>query len=490
MSYPFFIWTMQRTGGTALTELLMEMSEHKAAEHEPFVWSRAKPRQFWPVVEQWKKTKDTKKLGESLSEILDEKYNIKHCYELLEPQVNEGLIRASSKSNYRHVILSRQDEYSRLFSKFIAENNGTWFKDYAKQIFTEVSEGRRTLAPLPVDKMVAHLRHCREATQAIREGLAEHGVNAKEIYYEDLYSGDPGLRLTAVHSLLEFLGFTPADINEHHDLIDQKIFHSGQNTRNVFAFVPNRAEVTRALADEGCLPIASAEAEEAPEAQSEEGVPSASTSAETPQAHSASGLEQASGLTHLTGPPARRGAEIARLIKQHGIRGPILEIVSDIRDLATAEMQDLNGEERHVIGLGDGPHREGVTFHKGNARDMKALFEDGKFGAVISNRVLAHDRKFWQTMGEIARVLAPGGAAIVITPCFSAIENAAGVTAVGRKGNPFTEVTVTERVGDAPDYWRMSPQAIKKVIFDGFDVKAVRVKMVPPHVFGVGMKSA
>jgi hypothetical protein len=36
LSFPFIIWTSQRTGGTSLIELLMSMSEHKATDHEPF----------------------------------------------------------------------------------------------------------------------------------------------------------------------------------------------------------------------------------------------------------------------------------------------------------------------------------------------------------------------------------------------------------------------------------------------------------------------
>jgi hypothetical protein len=58
---------MQRSGGTALTDLLMEMSEHRSAEHEPFNWSRNKPRQFWPIVEAWNDTNDLKALTRSLA---------------------------------------------------------------------------------------------------------------------------------------------------------------------------------------------------------------------------------------------------------------------------------------------------------------------------------------------------------------------------------------------------------------------------------------
>jgi len=51
-------------------------------------------------------------------------------------------------------------------------------------------------------------------------------------------------------------------------------------------------------------------------------------------------------------------------------------------------------------------------------------------------------------------------------------------------------VTVTYKVHSTPDYWRISPQAMKNVILHGFDVQEVRVKMMPPYVFGVGLKAA
>ena len=54
MSRPFIVWTMQRTGGTALAQTLMGLSEHPAAEHEPFNWAQDKPREFWPNVETWR----------------------------------------------------------------------------------------------------------------------------------------------------------------------------------------------------------------------------------------------------------------------------------------------------------------------------------------------------------------------------------------------------------------------------------------------------
>lgn len=46
---------------------------------------------------------------------------------------------------------------------------------------------------------------------------------------------------------------------------------------------------------------------------------------------------------------------------------------------------------------------------------------DESFDAVVSGQALEHDRFFWVTMQNIARVLRPGGTAIIIVPSQGAI---------------------------------------------------------------------
>ncbi len=192
---------------------------------------------------------------------------------------------------------------------------------------------------------------------------------------------------------------------------------------------------------------------------------------------------------HRQGRARKLRAEVQRLVETYAARGPVLEIATDVRDLAVASIEQFRGEQRHVIGLGEEAQLEGVTSHASDPHDLRDLFADGSVGTVISNKALAHDPMFWVTVDEIRRVLVPGGLAIFVTPCFSKVPNDAGVIPVGRKGNPVADVTVTHRVHASPDFWRISPQAMKNVILAGFDVQEVRVKMMPPYVFGVGIKS-
>jgi hypothetical protein len=451
---------MQRTGGTALTDMLFTMSEHKKTDHEPFHWGRP-PRQFWPIISAWRETEDPDQLNFALDDVFSNGYLIKHTYELNEHELNEYIMYAAARANYKHIMLLRRDEYSRLMSKFIAESQGTWFHDYAKQVFDEVTAGTRDLSALPIDKMVEHYRFCRSATTLMRDSLISLGKPFKEIYYEDIYSGPDETRLSNTYDLLDFIGFTADDISNHKSLIESTIFRGGQNSRNLISFLPNMREVNSALAAEGCLPMPAEQLEAAPPPPPP-----------TP------------------GPRAKIRAEVERLITHYKAKGPILEIATDVHDLVVTSQEVLPGQPRHVVGLGNRLERENVTFHDGDSHDMTSAFPDGAFGVVISNRAVPRDKKFWRTQDEIRRVLAPGGLLILVAPCFSVVPNDAGVVVVGAKGNPVDTVTITRKINGSPDFWRISPQAVKNVLFDGFEIKEVHVKLMPPNVFGVGVKGS
>ena len=443
---------MQRSGGTALTDLLMEMSEHRSAEHEPFNWARKSPRQFWPITDAWNKTRDSDALAGSLEAIFAQNFLIKHCYELLAMPFNEQLMQAASKTHYRHVHLLRRDEGARLLSKFIAEAQGTWFRDYARQVFAEVADGRRTLEPVPIEAMIAHFRLCRNATDTVAGWLAELGPDARQVYFEDIYEGDRDARLGHVGALLEFLGFTSADIERHRHLIDAKIFHSGQGTRNAVAtFLPNHREACDALR------LAGAPTGLAPGRKGGKPVP-------------------------------RIAAEFRRFAERQDAVAPYLEL-GVIDPAVSALTGGTFSGERHLLGpaLDPGADADGLHRHRGEPSDL-GQFGDGQFQTVLWNDALVHDRRFWHTLDELRRVLAPGGVLILSVPGFSTAADRAGVTVAGPKGNPIADATPTYRIHASPDFWRISPQAMRHVVLEGLDIREVRVSSMPPRIFGVGAK--
>jgi FkbM family methyltransferase len=256
MSHPFVLWTLQRTGGTALADMLMHMSEHPAAEHEPFNWSRDRPRQFWPIVEAWGADQDQGALAKSLKDLASQGFLIKHCYELFNMAFNVALIEATTKAGYRHILLLRQDEGARLISKFIAEAQGTWFTDYGREVYAEVIGARRKLRPLPADLMVAQYHHAGYSTAALRRAFTARGITALDCTYEDLYRGDRAQRSQSFGAIFDALGFSPHDKAATVAAFLDKTRQGGQKTFLVLSHVPNLEEVVEALLVAGCPPPA------------------------------------------------------------------------------------------------------------------------------------------------------------------------------------------------------------------------------------------
>lgn len=310
MSHPFLIWTMQRTGGTSLTELLMDISEHRKADHEPFNW-RKSPRQFASVSQHFVDTCDEATLTAALDDIFNQRYLIKHCYEL-HPELTRPLMRAAAHAGYRHVHLLRRDEMSRLFSKFVAEANGTWFKDYSSKVYGDILAGRRKLNPLPVKKMVEQFEFCRSQTDDVRRYMHEYGAESLAISYEDLYVGDRADRLRHLRRLLDFLGFAPDAIEQHRAVVDDKLFNSGQGTASVVQFVPNLQQAVVALTAAGCPGFEPAAPAAEPSAQ-----PATGASAAAPEqgARAADNVLAWQPQAREAGGELRRGGAVAA---QHG----------------------------------------------------------------------------------------------------------------------------------------------------------------------------
>ena len=189
------------------------------------------------------------------------------------------------------------------------------------------------------------------------------------------------------------------------------------------------------------------------------------------------------------GPGVKIAREFQALVTAHDAHGPFLEIGVGPTEHAALLSKAFQPEERHAIGHGEALIQNGVVFHRGDPNDMRNQFEDGRFSTVFWNDALMHDPFFWRTLEEIRRVLAQGGVLIVAVSDFSKSSAEKGFKVIGQRGNPIPNVTITRDIrGVRPDYWRISPQAMRKTILNGYDVREVREAMMPSRVFGVGVK--
>ena len=122
MSHPFIIWTMQRTGGISLFTALSSVSEHPAAENEPFDYDGQRDRQFTDVGRRM----PTYEQEKGLRGIVDSRWLIKHCYELFPDSFNLRLAEISTRAGYQHIHRYRENEVARLVSRGFAQRYGTW----------------------------------------------------------------------------------------------------------------------------------------------------------------------------------------------------------------------------------------------------------------------------------------------------------------------------------------------------------------------------
>jgi len=192
-------------------------------------------------------------------------------------------------------------------------------------------------------------------------------------------------------------------------------------------------------------------------------------------------------------------AEFDRICARGNAGGDVLEIGSVPSPDTLLCLPSLSGA-KSKIGLNlDGPHRyDGFEIVRGNANWMDC-FADQSFDTVLCNSVLEHDRKFWQTAGEIRRVARAGALIAIGVPGFvtDPLERKASrlAKALGKLGLPRTirdaldASTLTLRKHCFPnDYYRFSERAVGDVLLEGLTDVEVSVILHPPRIIGMGFK--
>lgn len=233
MSHPYIIWTMQRTGGTTLAALLAALSEHPGVEHEPFNAERL----FGNVTKGWLETKDVDRLHADIEAVLEPLPVIKHCYELLPPAVNQGLMQVANAKNYRHIILDRRAETDRILSLELAKLTGAWGRE-ATDIYDAIKRGEVKLDPINVKQSLQHMAACQQRRQSLSEQFKNIGENPFVVYFEDVYSA-PKLGRNLILELLKFLKIDPNMHPDYEQLVHEALLHKGQNSAGIMDAVPN-----------------------------------------------------------------------------------------------------------------------------------------------------------------------------------------------------------------------------------------------------------
>jgi len=166
------------------------------------------------------------------------------------------------------------------------------------------------------------------------------------------------------------------------------------------------------------------------------------------------------------------------IIRRAGVRPErALEVGGLMGEDSLLRFPELANADRYCLNLVELPSENGITAVRGNANDMRALFDSNWFDLIMCSATLEHDKRFWRSVSEMRRVLRPGGLMIISVP--------------GYIKDPETDrgrSTLTYRVHYAFDYYRFSEQAFREVFFDGMEDVVVETILAPPRIIGHGFK--
>ena len=181
-SKPFFIWTMQRCGGTNFAEKLNPGGFH----HEPFLVNR----DFGCITKSFKENPDNDTyLYESIEDKIKFKQNIKHCVEVGIPkEINDFLAKWSFSKNYTQIFLYRQKSWKRLISLHFAKRTGAWGPKKASGInFNQYSTEKLRLSRIDIEKLIKHEIKSFSLLQKALWATISHGASPLVVSFEDLY---------------------------------------------------------------------------------------------------------------------------------------------------------------------------------------------------------------------------------------------------------------------------------------------------------------
>ena len=151
-------------------------------------------------------------------------------------------------------------------------------------------------------------------------------------------------------------------------------------------------------------------------------------------------------------------------------------------------------------------HNPPYKIRQHNSNDMTCLFEDRSFDVVLCSSVLEHDRYFWKTLREVRRVLKPGGLFFLGVPGYSVkmsfarnillflwkilwklFGNVARGPLLYVRNSSLLAATSTYSYHFGPsDFYRFSEDAVREVLFEGFELLHMESFLSPPRFLGVG----
>lgn len=189
------------------------------------------------------------------------------------------------------------------------------------------------------------------------------------------------------------------------------------------------------------------------------------------------------------------------LCTRHRVDGDVLEVGATGTPDTLLTLAALSRARRRIgLNAEPQPPLPGVEMVTADANAM-TLFADASFDAVLCNSMLEHDARFWLSLGEMKRVLRPGGLLMVGVPAFTERRSLgrrfrAGLARLwsaplpgARHLDGAAASTPTLAVHRFPaDYYRFGIDAMREIFFAGMEVVSIDELMTPPRLVGVARR--
>lgn len=243
MEKPIIIWTLRRTGGTSLANLLFTSSNFKTIQHEPFNQERVWGDVSKELTDQLSKPTDEiteydlRHLRERIAIYCNLKRNIKHTIDNPPFLVTKYLLEVSQEVGYKHIVLLRKNHFQRILSLIIAQQT-TWKLGHTPDvIFSKIVNGELELQEISFQHIAQAFNSAINMIGRLYEEFHQNNIDYHRVYFEDLYSDklNSQERIQNTMKILDYLNIEQYDPN----LLEQKIFKSSNNTQTVYDYIPN-----------------------------------------------------------------------------------------------------------------------------------------------------------------------------------------------------------------------------------------------------------
>lgn len=200
------ILTVQRTGGTTLTDSLSVAFPASEILHEPLIAKRP-----WARITERFVTGKHRDIVAELSAAMKADQIVKHCCELVPQPLNRILIDAAMANGFRFIVLYRENERDRLRSKLFSRRTGIYHLDKLAEMSPSGPELVSLMQGTDQETIDSEMARSEAAATALVDAASALRMRGQPFYavrYEDLYMD----RQAGMENLEKILAFLRVDM--------------------------------------------------------------------------------------------------------------------------------------------------------------------------------------------------------------------------------------------------------------------------------------